>query len=174
MSKNKAIAVSTFLSQETVERKIYLIQGKRVMLDHDLAALYQVPTKVLNQAVKRNIRRFPPDFMFRVSQRQKKELVTNCDRFKNLKHSSTLPCVFTDLGVAMLSSILNSERALQVNIQIMRTFSKLKELLIRHKDLQHKLDELEKKYDKQFQVVFRAIKMLLEKSKDDSGHERRF
>ena len=161
MSKNQPIKVSTFLSQETIERKIYLIRGKRVMLDHDLAALYQVPTKALNQAVKRNIRRFPPDFMFQLNPSQKKELVTNCDRLKTLKHSSVLPYVFTDLGVAMLSSILNSERAIQANIQIMRTFAKIKELILHHKDLHRKIEEMERKYDSQFKVVFDAIREIL-------------
>ena len=137
------------------------------MLDQDLAKLYQVPTKVLNQAIKRNKQRFPADFMFQLSKNEKNELVTNCDQFKNLKHSSSTPHAFTDLGVAMLSSVLNSERAIMVNIEIMRTFSRLKDLLVRHKDLRIKLDELEKKYDQQFQVVFKAIKMLLDKHRDE-------
>ena len=105
----------------------------------DLASLYQVPTKVVNQAVKRNLKRFPSDFMFRLSQTEKNEEATNCDRLKTLKHSSALPYVFTDLGVAMLSSILNSERAIQANIQIMRTFAKIKEWVLHHKDLQQKI-----------------------------------
>lgn len=132
------------------------------MLDHDLASLYEVSTKVLNQAVKRNIRRFPSDFMFRLTKREKDELVTNCDRFEKLKHSTSLPCAFTELGVAMLSSVLNSERALLVNIQIMRTFAKMKELISHHKNLQKKIDEMEKKYDMQFKVVFDAIREILE------------
>jgi hypothetical protein len=169
MSKNKAVLVSSFLSQELVERKIFLIRGCKVMIDQDLANLYQVPTKALNQAIKRNIRRFPPDFMFRLTKKEKNELVTNCDQFNNLKHSSSAPYAFTDLGVAMLSSVLNSERAVMVNIEIMRTFSRIKDLLVRHKDLQIKLDELEKKYDQQFQVVFKAIKMLLDKHRDNQN-----
>ena len=165
MPKNKFV-VSSFISQEVVERRIYLIRGKKVMIDQDLADLYQVPTKVLNQAVKRNLGRFPVDFMFRLNGVEKKEVVTNCDHLQKLKFSPQLPYVFTELGVAMLSSVLNSERAIQVNIQIMRTFSKLKELLLRNKDLHIKLNELEKKYDKQFQVVFKAIKLLVDKSQD--------
>ena len=144
MQKNQSVQISSFLSHETIERRIYLMCGKRVMLDHDLAELYQVPTKALNQAVKRNIRRFPQDFMFQLTSRQKKELVTNCDRLENLKHSSTLPYVFTDLGVAMLSSILNSERAIQANIQIMRTFAKIKEMISHHKALYRKIERMEK------------------------------
>ena len=135
------------------------------MLDHDLASLYDVSTKVLNQAVKRNILRFPSDFMFQLTKKEKDELVTNCDRFKMLKHSTSLPYAFTELGVAMLSSILNSERAILVNIQIMRTFAKMKELISHHKNLQRKVDEMEKKYDSQFKVVFDAIREILEPSK---------
>ena len=167
MSKNKSIIVSSFVSQEIVERRIYLLRGKKVMIDQDLANLYQVPTKVLNQAVKRNFKRFPPDFMFRLNKVEKKEVATYCDHLQNLKFSPQLPYAFTELGVSMLSSVLNSERAIMVNIEIMRTFYKLKELLLRSKDLQHKLDKLEKKYDKQFQVVFKAIKMILGKPNDN-------
>ena len=167
MSKNKPIVASSFISQEVVERKIYLIRGKKAMIDQDLASLYQVPTKVLNQAVKRNLKRFPPDFMFRLNKAEKKEVVTYCDHLQNLRFSPQLPYAFTELGVSMLSSILNSERAIMVNVEIMRTFYRLKELLLRHKDLQHKLDELEKKYDKQFQVVFKAIKMIVDKHNDN-------
>ena len=174
MPKNKSVVAYSFVSQEVIERKIYLIRGKKVMIDRDLAGLYQVPTKALNQAVKRNIRRFPSDFMFQLSKKERNELVTNCDRFEKLKHSTTPPYVFTELRVSMLSSVLNSERAIMVNIEIMRTFSRLKELLLRHKNLQIKLDELEKKYDKQFQVVFKAIKLLLDHRPKEDPDKRRF
>ncbi|OGW82659.1 MAG: hypothetical protein A3C47_00525 [Omnitrophica bacterium RIFCSPHIGHO2_02_FULL_51_18] len=167
MSKQRSIIVSSFISQEVVERKIYLIRGKKVMIDQDLATLYQVPTKVLNQAVKRNIKRFPSDFMFRLSPAEKQEVVTHCDHLQSLKFSSHLPYAFTELGVSMLSSVLNSERAIMVNLEIMRTFSRLKELLLHHKNLQIRLDELEKKYDKQFQVVFKIIKVMLDKRNDN-------
>ena len=142
------------------------------MLDQDLANLYQVTTKALNQAVKRNLRRFPEDFMFRLTSLEKNEVVTNCDHLKVLKFSPQLPYAFTELGVAMLSSILNSERAVQSNIQIMRTFVRLKEAILSYRDLQLKIEEIEKKYDKQFLVVFKAIKLLLEKPKD--GPSKRF
>ena len=112
---------------EQVERAILLIRGHKVMVDADLAALYGVPTKVLNQAVTRNERRFPPDFMFRMTESEKGELVTNCDRLQRLKHSTTLPRVFTEQGVAMLSSVLNTDRAVQVNIEIMRAFVRLRQ-----------------------------------------------
>ena len=127
----------------------------------------------MNQAVKRNIRPFPSDFMFQLTKKERDELVTNCDRFEKLKHSTNPPYAFTDLGVAMLSSVLNSERAIMVNIEIMRTFSRLKELLLRHKNLQIKLDELEKKYDKQFQVVFKAIKLLLDDRPSHGGSDKK-
>ena len=149
--------------QKTIEKKILLIRGKKVMLDRDLALLYEVPTKRLNEQVKRNIKRFPPDFMLQLTKKE----------FENLKsHFATsswggtrkLPMVFTEQGVAMLSTVLNSERAIMVNIQIMRTFTKLRELFATHKDLQRKIETLEGKYkqhDKQFKVVFEAIRQLL-------------
>jgi hypothetical protein len=121
-----------------------------------------VLTKVLNQAVKRNERRFPSDFMFRLTKQEKKELVTNCDRFRTLKHSSVLPRAFTEQGVEMLSSVLNSDRAIGVNIAIMRAFVKLRVMLASHKDLTRKIAELEKKYDEQFAIVFEAIQHILE------------
>jgi len=139
-----------------------LIRGQKVMLDADLAELYEVTTKALNQAVTRNEQRFPSDFMFRLAKEEKQELVTNCDRLDRLKHSSALPRVFTEQGVAMLSSVLRSERAIKVNIQIMRAFTQLRQMLSTHKDLKKKIETMEKKYDQQFQVVFEAIKQLLE------------
>jgi hypothetical protein len=157
-----------------VERKIFIIRKKRVMLDHDLAGLYGVPTKALNQAVKRNSRRFPEDYMFQLDPAERKELVTNCDRFKILKHSSSLPFAFTELGVAMLSSVLNSEQAIAINMHIMRVFTKVKEAGLAHQDLTLKINELEKKYDKQFQVVFKAIKMLLDDKPGKDKDPRRF
>lgn len=162
------------IPQEIIENKILSIRSKKVMLDKDLATLYKVETKMLNRAVKRNLERFPDDFMFRLSK----------EEFKNLKfHFGTsswggqryLPYVFTENGVAMLSSVLNSKRAVQVNIQIMRTFTKLREMLLTHKDLRQKIEEIEKKYDYQFKVVFEAIKQLLEppqKSKKKIGFLR--
>ena len=147
---------------EAIETRIFLIRGKKVMLDTDLAKLYEVQTKVLNQSVKRNIKRFPEDFMFQLNKYERDELVTNCDRFKRLKHSTSLPYAFTEQGIAMLSTVLNSERAINVNIQIMRTFTKLREMIESHKDLKRKIEDMEKKYEKQFQIVFEAIKRLIE------------
>ncbi len=162
----------SFASSEIVVRKIYIIRQKKVMIDHDLANLYNVPTKALNQAVKRNIKRFPSDFMFQLTKEEKKEVVTNCDHLKHLRFSPNSPYAFSDLGVAMLSSVLGSERAVQANILIMRTFSKLKEALMTHKDIEKKIMAMEKRYDKKFFVVANAIKLLLEKAKKDTDHRR--
>ena len=142
-----------------IETRIFLIRGLRVLMDRDLAQLYGVKTKVLNQAVNRNIKRFPQDFMFRLTQCERDELVTNCDRFKTLKHSTVMPRVFTQEGVAMLSSVLNSERAIQVNIQIMRTFIKMRKMFSPHltreefeyfkQSILEKIEKIETKYDDQ-------------------------
>ncbi|MDY6839368.1 MAG: ORF6N domain-containing protein [Thermodesulfobacteriota bacterium] len=146
---------------EQVERMIFLLRGQKVMVDADLATLYGIPTKVLNQAVTRNKRRFPSDFMFRLTKEERHELVTNCDRLQRLKHSSAFPRAFTEQGVAMLSTVLNSDRAIQVNIEIMRGFVSLRQMLDAHKDLRRKLAELEKKYDDQFKIVFEAMAELM-------------
>lgn len=163
---------------EAIEQKIFTIRNQKVMLDRDLARLYGVATKVLNQAVKRNIKRFPEDFMFKLVKSEKNELVTNCDRFKTLKHSTVTPYAFTEQGVAMLSSVLNSERAIQVNIAIMRAFVKLREILSTHKELAHKLIQLERKiekHDDEIKLIFEAIRQLMappQKSKKKIGFRR--
>ena len=146
---------------DRIEKAIYLIRGQKVMIDRDLAELYQVETKVLNQAVKRNRDRFPEGFMFQLSKKEKTEVVTNCDHLKELKYSYRPPYVFTEQGVAMLSSVLNSKRAIQVNILIIKTFVKLRELVSSHKDVLKKIEEMEGKYDKQFMAVFDAIRALI-------------
>lgn len=149
---------------EVVERKIFLVRGQKVMIDRDLAELYRVATKVLNQAVKRNIKRFPEDFMFTLTLSEKNELVTICDRFRTLKHSTVTPYAFTEQGVAMLSSVLNSERAVQVNIAIMRAFVKLREMIYTNKELAHKLEQLERKiekHDEEIKLIFDAIRQLM-------------
>ncbi|MBU1753888.1 ORF6N domain-containing protein [bacterium] len=146
---------------EGIEAKILLIRGQKVMLDRDLAELYEVPTKRLNEQVKRNVKRFPEDFMFQLTKEERLEVVAICDHLKPLKHSSQLPYAFTEQGVAMLSSVLNSERAILVNIQIMRTFTKLRRILASHEDLRKKIEAMENKYDIQFKAVFDAIKSLM-------------
>lgn len=153
---NQVIAVSV------IERKIFFIRGHKVMLDHDLAQLYQVPTKALNQAVKRNRERFPAGFMFRLTMLEMKQLVTICDQFQNLKHSYQLPLAFTEYGVAMLSSVLRSKRAVSINIQIIQAFIRLKTLISSNEGLRKKIAVMEKKYDKRFAVVFDAIEKLLD------------
>jgi hypothetical protein len=135
------------------------------MLDRDLAILYEVPTKALNQAVKRNIHRFPDHFMFRLTSEEKNELVTNCDRFNSLKHSTALPYAFTEHGVAMLSSVLNSEKAIMVNIQIINAFIRMREMLMNYEEIKQKIEDMEENYDYQFKVVFEAIRQLLETPK---------
>ena len=145
---------------EGVDGKIYSLRGQRVMLSHDLAALYQVETRVLMQAVMRNIERFPDDFMFKLEDQEaahlKSQIVTS-----SWGGSRKAPYAFTEQGVAMLSSVLKSKRAVGVNIEIMRSFVKLRSLLESDKAMSRKLDVLEKKYDAQFQVVFEAIRELM-------------
>src|SRR3989338_6178121 len=150
------------IQQEVIERKIYIIRGHKIMLSTDLAELYEVEPRVLVQAVKRNIDRFPPDFMFQL----------NDIEFSNLKSQIVIPSwggmrranpyAFTEQGVAMLSSILRSKRAIHVNIAIMRAFVKLRQMLASNKKLAQRMDALEKKYDAQFKVVFDAIRGLME------------
>lgn len=126
---------------EIVGTKILLIRGKRVMLDRDLAELYGVPTYRLNEQVKRNGNRFPEDFLFRLNDSEVKQLIANCDRFKLVKHSSHYPYAFTQEGVAMLSSVLRSEQAVQINVQIMRAFVKMREFLATNKELAEMVKE---------------------------------
>lgn len=133
------------------------------MLDRDLAALYGVETKMLNRAVKRNTERFPEDFMFQLTKEEYMALLRfQFGTLKRGQYSKYSPYVFTENGVAMLSSVLNSRRAIQVNIQIMRTFTKIREMITTHKELRQKIEEMEKKYDYQFKVVFDTIKQLIE------------
>lgn len=148
---------------ELIESKIYLVRGHKVMLDSDLAELYQVETRALVQGVKRNLGRFPVDFMFQLNDHEDAALRSQIVTLKKGRgqHRKYLPYVFTEQGVAMLSSVLNSERAIEVNIAIMRTFVKLREMIASHKDLAKRLDELEKKYDVQFRTVFDAIRQLM-------------
>ncbi len=156
---------------EVVATKILLIRGKRVMLDRDLARLYGVSTKRLNEQVKRNKSRFPLDFMFQLNEEEKNKVVANCDHLAALKFSYQFPYVFTEQGVAMLSSVLNSERAIQVNIAIMRAFVRIREILLTHKELGAKIEALELKYkshdikiselDAHIAAIFEAIKQLL-------------
>jgi len=161
--------MNKLVSVERIERKIYLIRGQKVMLDRDLAELYCVKTKVLNQAVKRNNYRFPEDFMFQLSKAE----------FENLRSQIVTsswggvrrrPFVFTEHGILMLSSVLSSRRAIYVNIQIMRTFTRLRRILVTHKELKEKIDKLESRYERQFKVVFDAIRELMKP--DNKGDKK--
>lgn len=154
----------------TVERSIYAIRGHKVMLDSDLAALYRVQTKALVQAVRRNRRRFPADFMFRLTPREFQILRSQSVTSKNAGGRRYPPYAFTEQGVAMLSSVLRSHRAIQVNIAIMRTFVRLREFLLTHEQIAQRLAILEHKYDGQFEVVFEAIRELMTPR---SNHRRR-
>ena len=158
---NKKLVVELIPTERIVSR-IFLIRGAKVLLDQDLAKLYDVETRVLNQAVTRNIERFPEDFMFQLAQYEFDSLRSQIVTLKGRgKHPKYLPRVFTEQGVAMLSSVLKSRRAIQVNIQIVRTFIQLREMLMMHKDLKEKIEAMEKRYDKQFKAVFDTIKQLV-------------
>ena len=146
---------------ELIEKKILVIRGEKVMLDADLAELYGVETKMLMRAIKRNIDRFPADFMIQLDKEEFENLRFHFGTSSQWGGRRYLPYVFTEQGVAMLSSVLNSERAVKVNIEIMRAFVKLREMIASHKGLAKRLAELEKKYDAQFKVVFDAIRQLM-------------
>ena len=155
MEKSKAL-----IPQEVIHSKILFFREAKVMLDSDLALIYDAPTFRLNEAVKRNRKRFPEDFMFQLTRKEYKNLVSQF-AIPRWGGRRSRPYAFTEHGILMLSSVLNSERAIQVNIQIMRTFTQLREILTGNKELKRKIEEMEKKYDHQFQIVFKAIKELL-------------
>jgi len=159
-----------------IQKRIYVIRGKRVMLDSDLAFLYEVEVKQLNQAVKRNVKRFPDDFMFRLTKDEFTKVVTNCDHLQNLKFRPTLPYAFTEQGVAMLAAVLNSQKAIDVNIQIMRAFVKLRHYVLSKSDTNEQIAELRKllmvyientdyklsKHDKTIEQIIIALNNLIE------------
>ena len=153
---------TVLIPTDKIEKAIYLIRGEKVILDRDLASLYRVETGALYRAVKRNLQRFPPDFMFQLTTDESDFLRCQIGISKRGRGGRRfLPYVFTEQGVAMLSSVLNSERAVLVNIEIMRAFVKLRQLLASNTELSRRLNELESKYDKQFRVVFDAIRQLM-------------
>lgn len=169
LKTNKTITVPNDL----IENKIFFIRGKKVMIDRDLAELYGVETRVLNQAVKRNIKRFPDDFMFQLNKQEMKIWESFFLRSqivilenKRGKYKKYLPYCFTEQGVAMLSSVLKSERAMRVNIQIMRTFTKLREMIATNQELREKIEKLEGKYDKRFKIIFDTMRKLLDDKKE--------
>ena len=168
---------SVVIVAETIENKIFLIRGQKVIIDYDIAKIFGIATKVLNQAVKRNIDRFPRDFMFVLTKAEKNELVTNCDRFNSLKHSTALPYAFTEHGAVMLATILNSPSAVEASIYVVRAFIRMREFLSEHKELAQKLKELELKFvghDEQIRDIIEAINQLLtspEKPKRQIGFQ---
>ena len=160
---------------DTLKNQIFTIRGKRVMLDRDLAELYRVPTYRLNEAVKRNIKRFPDDFMFKLNNDELKELIANCDRFKTLKHSTNPPYAFTGHGVAMLSSVLKSDRAIEINIQIMRAFIALRQLAVENQELANRIAQIEhfliahvKENKADFKQVYELLNLLMDRTKPAS------
>lgn len=157
--------MSDLIRSQNIISQIYYIRGVKVMLDFHLAALYDVETRVLNQAVQRNIERFPEDFMFQLSDNEIKNLTSQIvtSSWGGRRRS---PYAFTEQGVAMLSGVLRSEKAIKVNIAIMRAFVQMRELIGQNKELKKKLDKMENKYDQQFRVVFEAIRQLIEKKNE--------
>ncbi len=152
------------IPQETIEQRIFLIRNQKVMIDRDLSELYGVETKHLNRQVKRNIRRFPEEFMFQLTIEERNQLVTICHRFKTMKHSISLPYAFTEHGVAMLASVLKSDRAVKISIIIIKAFVKLREMISTHKEFVHKFAELERKierHDEEIKIIFDAIRQLM-------------
>jgi len=156
--------MSNIIPVEAIADKIFEIRSKKVMIDRDLAELYGVPTKALNQAVKRNKSRFPDDFMFQLEKKERDELVTICDRLTKLKHSSVMPYAFTENGVAMLSSVLNSETAILINIQIMRAFTQFRRIINENDAIRYAIEGLErrmKKNERDIQLALTVIQQVL-------------
>ena len=157
---------------QIIQNKIFEVRGYRVMLDLHLAELYQVETRALKQAVKRNIDRFPSDFMFELSKDEWLGLITNCDKFPdNIRHTPPPPMAFTEQGVAMLSSVLRSKVAIEVNISIMRAFVLMRQMVIGYEELLKRIEELEVSTDAQFNELYQALTQLLSQSKQQK--ERR-
>jgi hypothetical protein len=158
--------MSKTIVKSEYEILIFTFRGKKVMIDADLALLYDVPTKALKQQVKRNTSRFPEDFMFELNKTEKDELVTNCDRLSGLKHSSVNPLAFTEQGVAMLSSVLKSEKAIQINIEIMRAFSRYRAFMKETYELRKEIKVLDEKLNKAFRVLLEKIDALHQKKNE--------
>ncbi len=151
---------SCLIPPERIFRTILFLRGQKVMLDADLSELYGVSTKRLNEQVRRNPDRFPPDFMFRLIQEEKTEVVANCDHLKQLKFASTLPNAFTEYGAIMLATVLNTRLAVRMSLQVIRAFVRLREILATHKDLARKVEEMEMRYDANFRALYNAVRKL--------------
>ena len=168
MKKRTVEESKSLVPVEIIQSKIYLIRGHKVMLDKELSELYGVSTKRLKEQVRRNLKRFPGDFMLELTWEETESLRSQIATLKRGEHIKYLPYAFTEQGVAMLSSVLNSDRAIEINIQIMRVFTKLREMMISHKDLARKIEDLERKFQEKFEehdkkiiLIFNAIKELL-------------
>lgn len=162
------------MNLQVIQKKIYEVRGHKIMLDFTLAEMYEVENRALKQAVKRNIDRFPDDFMFQLTKTEWQEVITICDNLpETVKYSPATPFAFSEQGVAMLSSVLKSKKALQVNIAIMRAFVFIRQYALTHKDLTEKLNELESKYNKQFKDIHEAINYLLQKDKQEVTQKER-
>jgi hypothetical protein len=155
-----------------IERAILYIRGQKVMLDIDLAEMYGVKTKRLNEQVKRNLNRFPSDFMFQLSDDEKQEVVAYCDHLTRLKFSPSNPYAFTEHGAIMLASVLNSPLAIETSVLIVRAFVKLREIMSTHSGLASKIRGLEARYDKQFKVVFQALRQLMQEETQKTERPR--
>ncbi len=163
---------NSIVPQEIIEQKICLIRSKKVMLDKDLAVLYGVETKTLKRAVRRNIERFPGDFMFQLGIEETKILRHQFGTLEKGQYAKYLPFAFTEQGVAMLAGVLKSKRAIEVNVQIIRTFVKLREMIISNKELRTRIEEMERKYDKRFKAVFDTLRNLLESNLQEKEIEK--
>ena len=149
------------LSSLVIARRILVIRGRKTLIDADLAALYGVSTKRLNQQVHRNKKRFPADFVFQLTRAERDEVVANCDHLNRLKFAPTMPYAFTEHGALMAASVLNTSLAVEVSLYVVRAFVSLREALAAHRDLERRLNALEARYDRQFKTVFDAIRELM-------------
>lgn len=164
---------ATTAAVQMIAPSIMLLRRQRVILDADLASLYGVETKVFNQAVKRNIERFPQDFMFQLTSEEKDELVTNCDRLNRLKHSSSLPYAFAEHGAVMAATILNSPRAVEISVYVVRAFVELRSILAAHEELSHRLNELEGRVDKHNEYIVLLIEAIRQLALPEDDTDRR-
>ena len=172
MNEEKTILIK----EEVIISKILVIRDIKVMMDRDLAELYGVTTKRLNEQVKRNIKRFPADFMFQLNELEKQEVVAKCDHLKRLKFSPNLPYVFTEHGAVMLASVLNSKRAIIVNIQIVRVFIRMRQMMEMHKVILKKVEQLQKndlEQDRKILLIFEYLKQLEQAKQEEFDHRER-
>ncbi|PHX62367.1 MAG: DNA-binding protein [Flavobacteriales bacterium] len=166
---------NSIIPNETISNKIYFIRNQKVMIDRDLAELFAIPTKRLNEQVKRNINRFTNHFMFQLTEFEKNELVANCDHLKNLKFSKSLPYAFSEHGILMLSNVLNSERAITFSIKIIEVFIEMREYLIQNLSLKNEIEEIRKKlnnHDKNIELVFNYLDELMEKQENTEPRKK--